>query len=135
MSQYVPLDRGGMTRTDTYVQRARRMIMLEIQCEHIARSVLSDLGRWLSRRRKSVAERRLAVNTELNTLGFSEEFIREQWSDQRHAELSVRRRTHTSVRPPAYDTDDLAQTLRLRYAVTSTPLWTFRTKSTPSTAP
>lgn len=66
----------------------------------MATGVRTDLGRWLGKRLKAIALREWNAKAEINTSGFTAEYLREQWELQRAAQLSLRRRTFSLTSQP-----------------------------------
>ncbi|KZV78291.1 hypothetical protein EXIGLDRAFT_575095, partial [Exidia glandulosa HHB12029] len=80
----------GMISILRQVSRDRRIVLLELHTDFVARVIRGDLGRWLVRRGKAVETRQWHAQAEVTSSHFSEAYLREQWSAQKSAQLSVR---------------------------------------------
>ncbi|EJD50107.1 hypothetical protein AURDEDRAFT_58622 [Auricularia subglabra TFB-10046 SS5] len=72
------------------VSRRRRLVLLDRQLQRLGRRMRQNLGKWVRRRRKAVLKKSEKATAQLIKSGHSGRYLREQWEEQRRAELSVR---------------------------------------------
>ncbi|KAH7091862.1 hypothetical protein BKA62DRAFT_786834 [Auriculariales sp. MPI-PUGE-AT-0066] len=91
--------------------RSRRIIVLERQIQWIADCLREELGRWASRRRHTVDEKRADASHDLAACGYAVETLRSLWELQRKSQLSVRRATQPLMRQDMKTISDLQDTV------------------------
>lgn len=71
--------------------------MLDRRLGHIQAELRDDLGRWAVRRREALGLKASTAEAGITASAHTRAYLREQWAQQRAAQLSIRRRTLSSV--------------------------------------
>lgn len=85
-------------------QRRRRLFMIDRRVIHLQAATRDELGRWAVHRQAAMIKKLSEAKLDVAKSGRSPEYLREQWEIQRMAQLSIRKRTPSSLRlhaPPS----------------------------------